>query len=134
MCLMPGIVAIEFSILRATSVSSCAGAAPGSAAVTMTVGRSMSGKFWIFIARKLISPSSVSRMKSSSDGIGLRIDQVDRFIAAASLHALGYRDRVAIDQEADAGVDDGLLGGEPLGDLYPVTLAPPGLDLDEPHA
>jgi hypothetical protein len=66
--------------LRATSVSSCAGAAPGSAADTITVGRSMSGKFWIFIALKLISPSSVRRMKSSSAGIGLRIDQVERFM------------------------------------------------------
>ena len=55
MCLTPCSVAIEFSILRATSVSSCAGDAPGSDAVTVTVGRSMSGKFWIFIARKLIS-------------------------------------------------------------------------------
>ena len=36
------IVATEFSILRATSVSICAGAAPGSEAVTVTVGRSMS--------------------------------------------------------------------------------------------
>ena len=35
MCLRPCSVAIEFSILRATSVSSCAGAAPGSAAVTI---------------------------------------------------------------------------------------------------
>ena len=50
MCLTPCSVAIEFSILRATSVSSCDGDAPGSDAVTVTVGRSMSGKFWIFIA------------------------------------------------------------------------------------
>ena len=50
MCLMPCSVAIEFSILRATSVSICAGAAPGSDATTVTVGRSMSGNCWIFIA------------------------------------------------------------------------------------
>src|SRR5436190_2552298 len=81
MCLMPVSVAIEFSILRATSVSSCAGDAPGSAAVTVTVGRSMSGKFWIFIARKLIRPTSVSMMNSSIPGIGFRIDQAETLIA-----------------------------------------------------
>ena len=49
MCLTPCSVATLFSILRATSVSSCAGLAPGRLAVTLTVGRSMSGKFWIFM-------------------------------------------------------------------------------------
>ena len=73
--------AIEFSIRRATSVSSWDGAAPGIEAVTITVGRSRSGKFWIFIARNVMIPSKVSRMNSSSAGIGLRIDQVDRFMA-----------------------------------------------------
>ena len=41
---MPCSVAIEFSSLRATSVSSVAGAAPGSEASTVTIGNSMSGK------------------------------------------------------------------------------------------
>src|SRR5437763_1958693 len=80
MCLRPCTVASEFSILRATSVSSCAGDAPGSDAVTITVGRSMSGKFWIFIALKLISPVTVSMMKSSIAGIGLRMHQAETFI------------------------------------------------------
>ena len=80
MCLTPESVATEFSILRATSVSSSAGDAPGSAVVTVTVGRSMSGNCWIFIARKLITPTSVSMMNSSIDGIGLRMHQAETFI------------------------------------------------------
>ena len=80
MCLTPCSVATEFSILRATSVSSCAGAAPGRTAVTVTVGRSMSGKFWIFIDWKPIRPTSVSMMNSSTDGVGLRIDQDETLI------------------------------------------------------
>jgi len=35
--------------LRATSFSSCPGVAPGSAATTLTIGMSMSGKFCTFI-------------------------------------------------------------------------------------
>src|SRR6478609_1263837 len=85
MCLMACNVAIEFSILRATTVSRWPGDAPGSAADTMTVGRSMSGKFWIFIARKLSKPPSVSKMNSNTAGIGLRIDQDDTLIMRASL-------------------------------------------------
>jgi len=81
MCLTPCTVATEFSIFRATSVSSCDGEAPGSEAVTMTVGRSMSGKFWIFIDLKLIRPTSVSMMNNSIDGIGLRMHQAETFIA-----------------------------------------------------
>ena len=82
MCLTPCSVAIWFSILRATSVSSCDGDAPGSDAVTVTVGRSMSGKFWIFIARKLIAPMAVSMMKSSTPGMGFLIDQDETLIMA----------------------------------------------------
>src|ERR1044071_9235444 len=91
MCVTPCSVAIEFSILRATSVSSCAGEAPGSEAVTVTVGRSMSGKFWIFIALKASSPASVSMMNSRTDGIGLRIDQDETLIMRASLRGGGLR-------------------------------------------
>ena len=80
MCLTPCSVATEFSILRATSVSSCAGDAPGSEAVTVTVGRSMSGKFWIFIARKPSTPASVSMTNSRMAGVGLRIDQAETFM------------------------------------------------------
>ena len=45
MCCTPPSVAILSSSLRATSVSSCAGAAPSSFALTMIVGNSISGKF-----------------------------------------------------------------------------------------
>src|SRR5437773_10368670 len=85
MCLTPCRLATGFSILRATSVSSCAGDAPGSAALTMTVGRSMSGNCWIFIALKLIRPTSVSMMNSSTDGIGLRMHQAETLTFIAGL-------------------------------------------------
>src|SRR5688500_18127733 len=85
MCLTPCTVATEFSILRATSVSSCDGEAPGSEAVTMTVGRSMSGNCWIFIALKLMRPTSVSIMNSSIDGIGLRMHQAETLNGIADL-------------------------------------------------
>src|SRR6478672_11129888 len=94
MCFRPCTVAIEFSILRATSVSSCAGAAPGSAAVTITVGRAMSGKFWIFIALNDSTPPKVSSTNSITAGIGLRIDQADTFIMVVLL-APGRRGRGA---------------------------------------
>src|SRR5213083_2648041 len=115
MCLSPCTVAIEFSILRATSVSSCAGDAPGSDAVTVTVGRSMSGKFWIFIALKLISPVSVSMMKSSTAGIGLRMHQAETLnVMPASLargldrrrRRIDHPHEVAVTEETAAGGDD----------------------------
>src|SRR5438105_12157946 len=132
MCLRPWTVASEFSILRATSVSSCAGDAPGSDAVTITVGKSMSGKFWIFIALKLISPVSVSMMKSSTAGIGLRMHQAETFIVMlASLAGSDGRaggcglDRrrvddlheVAVAEEAAAGGDDARVAAQSRGDL-----------------
>ena len=49
-------MAIEFSILRATSVSSCEGEAPGNCAATLMVGRSRSGKFCTFIELKVRTP------------------------------------------------------------------------------
>src|SRR3990167_7367506 len=79
---MPCKVATEFSILRATSVSICAGAAPGSAAVTVTVGKSISMNCWTFIARKDIRPNSVSMMNSKIAGVGFRIDQEETLITA----------------------------------------------------
>src|SRR6185295_9543929 len=95
MCLTPCSVATEFSILRATSVSSWAGDAPGSVAVTITVGRSMSGNCWIFMARKLITPTSVSMMNSSTDGIGLRMHHAETFIfmAGSCARSLGGHGR-----------------------------------------
>ena len=93
MCFRPCRVAIEFSSLRATSVSSCAGAAPGSAADTVTVGRSMSGKFCTFIALKDSRPPKVSSTNSITAGIGLRIDQAETFIMARSSLRLRLRPR-----------------------------------------
>ena len=81
MCFKPCRVAIEFSILRATSVSSCPGAAPGSRAVTLTSGRSMSGKFCTFIALKDSMPAKVSSTNSITAGIGFLIDQDETFMA-----------------------------------------------------
>src|ERR1700754_1199665 len=98
MCLTPCSVATEFSILRATSVSSCAGEAPGKEAVTVTVGRSMSGKFWIFIELNDINPRMDSRMKSRTAGIGFLIDQADTLmfigLPARSLSGWSGRGRV----------------------------------------
>ena len=79
MCLTSCSVASWFSSLRATCDSSCAGEAPGRLAVTVTVGRSMSGKFWIFIQRKPSRPARVSMMKSRMAGIGLRMDAEETF-------------------------------------------------------
>ena len=73
-------MAIAFSILRATSVSSWAGAAPGSRAVTRTVGKSMSGKFCTFIAWNDSIPAKLSRTNSITAGTGLRMDQDETFI------------------------------------------------------
>src|SRR4051794_38547977 len=115
MCLTPCTVATEFSILRATSVSSCEGEAPGSAAVTITVGRSMSGKFWIFIDLKLIRPTSVSMMNSSIDGIGLRMHHAETFIVMACPsfvgrdglgRGVGHAHEVAVGEEAATRRDD----------------------------
>jgi len=72
-----------FSILRATSFSSCAGDAPGSATVTEMVGRSMSGKFCTFIPLKDSRPPKVSSTNSINAGMGFLIDQVDTFMPNA---------------------------------------------------
>ena len=91
MCFTPCTVASELSILRATSVSSCAGEAPGSIAITVTVGSSMSGKSWTRIARKAIAPPSVRMMKSRMAGVGLRIDQDETLMVIGA--SAGRNDR-----------------------------------------
>ena len=48
MCSMSPIVATAFSILRVTSVSSCEADAPCMTAVTVTRGKSMSGRSVMF--------------------------------------------------------------------------------------
>ena len=79
-CLTPVTVASWFSILRATSLSSCSGSAPSKVAVTTTVGRSISGKFWMPNALKPLRPKKVSSANSNSDGTGLRMDQAEIFM------------------------------------------------------
>ena len=81
------------SILRATSVSSCDGAAPSSEAVTWMVGTSMSGKSWISSRWKPIRPSTVSRMKSRTEGTGLRMAQAEKFMVRSSPGAVWPRPR-----------------------------------------
>jgi hypothetical protein len=83
-------VAIAFSILRATSVSICDGAAPGRLAVTVTVGSSMSGNCWIVIALNDIRPTTVSMMNSITDGIGFLIDQVEKFMTVSGRRSLRH--------------------------------------------
>src|SRR3989338_6128713 len=83
MCFRSCSVAMLFSILRATSFSSCAGEAPGSATVTEIVGRSMSGKFCTFMALNDSRPPKVSSTNSISAGMGFLIDQVDTFMSNA---------------------------------------------------
>src|SRR5688572_30054527 len=139
MCFSPCTVAIEFSILRATSVSSCAGAAPGSEAVTITVGRSMSGKFCTFIRLKDSTPPKVSSTNSITDGIGLRIDQAETFIMAdrpsargrgrrgwsrgraGGGRAVGQPHQVAVVEEAAAAGDDAGVRRQAGQHLQPVA-------------
>src|SRR3989339_1302921 len=75
--------AMAFSILRATSVSSWAGAAPGRLADTVTVGSSRSGNCCTFMALKDISPASVSSTNSMTAGMGFLMDQAERFMGVA---------------------------------------------------
>src|SRR6187431_1087612 len=140
MCLSPCKVATAFSILRATSVSSCAGAAPGRAAVTITVGRSMSGKFCTFIALKDRKPAKLSSTNSITAGIGLRIDQDETFIMARSSpgrrrgrrrrgRRIGEPHQVAVVQEAGAAGHDACIGRKARGDLDLPALEAAGLHL-----
>src|SRR6218665_3882586 len=135
MCLTPCLVASEFSILRATSVSSWAGDAPGSEATTVTVGSSMSGKFWIFIALKLTRPTSVSMMNSSTPGMGLRMDQEETFIMVRVSRSLLRRrgdhlHEVAVGQEPAAARDHLRIGRHTALDLDAVAHAAPHLGLE----
>src|SRR5690606_5492447 len=123
MCLRPWTVAMPFSSLRATSFSSWLGAAPGRLATTVTMGRSMSGKFCTFIAWKENSPASVSMTNSIAAGIGLRMDQADTFMAGSSVRDL---DQVTLVQEAGTLHGDPVAGFEPVHRFHPVPGAPAG--------
>ena len=70
MCSMPPRLATLSSILRATSVSSWVGSAPSRLATMVTVGSSMSGKFWMPRALKPMTPSMVNRANSRMAGTG----------------------------------------------------------------
>src|SRR5687767_343972 len=142
MCLSPCTDAIAFSILRATSVSSCAGAAPGSEAVTVTVGRSMSGKFCTFMPLKARMPPKVSNTNTITAGMGLRMDQEETLITGALARRVRYAHEVAVVQEPGSVRDDHGVGRKPrptfhsLGardDFEPVARDPPRLDLDHRH-
>src|SRR5688572_11914992 len=131
---MPCTVAIEFSSLRATSVSSCEGEAPGRAAITVTIGRSMSGKFWIRMALKAMIPASVSRMNSRIAGIGLRIDQAETFMGLLlRLGRLHHAHRIAVGEESAAARHHAHAGLEAAGNLDAVARAAAGGDLDLLH-
>src|SRR3569832_1069403 len=120
MCLRHCTVAIAFSSLRATSVSSCAGAAPGSAALTRTLGKSMSGKFCTFLARNASKPANVRSTKNNTAGIGLRIDQDETFRTAPSPRGRGGRravrhaHQVAVVEEAGTRRDHARVRCDPL--------------------
>ena len=84
MCFKPCNEAMAFSILRATSVSIWAGAVPGRLAVTVMVGRSMSGKFCTFIDPNETMPAKQSMTNSMTAGMGFLIDQDETLIMARS--------------------------------------------------
>ena len=69
---------MAFSSLRATSVSNCAGAAPGRLADTETVGNSKSGNCCTFMELKASIPAKLSITKSITAGIGFLMDQADQ--------------------------------------------------------
>ncbi len=79
-CFRPCALASAFSILRATSASIWSGEAPGMDAVTVIIGRSMSGNSWIFMALNAMKPRNVSIANPITAGIGLRMDQADMFM------------------------------------------------------
>ena len=80
-CSMPAIVATASSTLRVISDSICVGATPGYVTVTTTAGNSMSGRSSTPSFGKLMRPATVSAMKRTMTGTGLRIDQVTKFMS-----------------------------------------------------
>src|SRR5882724_10673361 len=110
----------------------------------VTVGRSMSGKFWIFIALKPSSPAKVSMMKSRIAGVGLRMDQEDTFSMSVSPGSRGgqlgrggrgrgsrhHAHGVAVGQKAGAGCHHLGRSVEAAGDLDALADAAPDVHLD----
>src|ERR1035437_9515267 len=113
----------------------------------ITMGKSMSGKFWIFIARKPISPTRVSSRKSSIAGIGLRMDQDETFMQCSSRglagdcnggfsgarRCLDDTNRVAIGEESNAAGNNVLAGVETTDDLDAITGTATHAHLDLGH-
>ncbi len=77
--LTPLMLATASSTRLVIWVSSSLGATPGSVTVTETSGMSMLGKRVIGSFEKLIKPSTISTRNSRIGGIGLRIDQAEKF-------------------------------------------------------
>ena len=85
----PGAQETGTTLIQAARYGSvCAGAAPGSEALTTTKGSSMSGKSCTTLPRKASSPASVSNANSSTAGTGLRMEYAEKFM---SLSLLGGR-------------------------------------------
>src|SRR5688500_15189935 len=140
MCLSPCTEAIAFSILRATSVSSCAGASRGSDAVTVTVGRSMSGKFCTFMPLKARTPPKVSSTNTITAGMGLRIDQEETLSTGVLLlrvgcgrwsgrRFVGDSHEVAVVEETSTVGDDHGIGRQAAHHLDAIAREAPRLDL-----
>src|SRR5262245_64875032 len=113
------------------------------------MGRSMSGKFWIFIALKPYRPNSVSMMKNRMLGIGFLIDHAETFMMRSRLLGSGFRfrrvvdgcgigrfrrddtDDVAIAEEAAAGCDHLGAGIEAVENFYAFAAAACSADLGQ---
>ena len=76
-CLTPETLDTASSTLRATCVSSSAGAAPDWVTVTEMIGTSMFGNLVIGRLLNDTQPSASSTTKSSTEGTGWRIDQAE---------------------------------------------------------
>src|SRR3990167_791061 len=126
MCLSPCSAARLFSILRATSFSSCVGAAPGRLATMVMLGTSRSGKFCTFIDWNENSPASVSMTNSIAAGIGFLMDQAETFMTGPSLDDF---DQIGFVQEARALHRHGLVGLESGEHLHALADPPPGRHL-----
>ena len=79
-CSMPSMDETAFSILRVTSVSSCAADAPCWFAVTVTAGNSMSGISWMLSCLKPYRPANVNSRNRTIGGIGCLIAHVAKFM------------------------------------------------------
>jgi hypothetical protein len=80
-CSIPEIVATASSTLRVISDSICVGATPGYVTVTITAGKSMSGRSWTPSFGKLNRPAIVRPTNITMTGTGLRMDQVTKFMS-----------------------------------------------------